>query len=153
MKNSYYAYLAFACLIVSACTATPAGKLTPNDFYSKTFAVNDSVDQARNNLLNGIRTCGHETGKVFNVIHHGRPDCLPKDNQGGITCDLYIDIGNAGNDYVSGRIIFEPIERHKTEATIGAIKRFAKKDRMINAWHLFIQGRENKVCSGTDKKS
>jgi len=141
--------LSIACILcstlIASCSATPAGKLTEKDFYSKTINVTYNADKAAHKFLEGLRYCGHETGAVFGVVHHGKPNCLPPTSSGKITCDLYMDLGNAGNKYVSGRVAFNP-NKKGTEVTIGAINRFSKKDDMINAWEKFIHGEAKDVC-------
>ncbi len=139
------------CAFLAGCATPPPGRLTEKDVITRKITVSGNVQQVMGNLHEGCRYCGVSTGNILFVTHHGNPRATPIRENGTASCDMYIPVqeGYKGQEMLLGVIEFKPIDKKNTEVTLKLVKKFGNfgnKDKIMNAWELFVQGRHKEVC-------
>lgn len=132
---------------LSACTTTPPGKLSANDFVSRSLTIQEPVTKSVSIFYEGFRYCGPSDGGVFIVLFYGVPECSPPSSEGSVTCDLYVPTSTGGRSgVVMGRATFSPIPEG-TNAVLSVRSYAANKDRILDSWERFATGKAKLVCS------
>lgn len=135
-------------LLLTAC-ATPPGKLTDSDFTSRTVTLDTSIPASLDNMHQGFRFCGPESGGLIFVTLHGSPVCLPARQDGFVLCDVYVGSRARPSDFVLGRIELSP-----TLAGTSAVLRVQTwahgTDDVLRSWEMFLRGRGKEVCPAVD---
>lgn len=131
---------------IAGC-ATPPGKLTEEDFVSKTVAFSEPLPEVLGNFYEGLRYCGPHTGAIIFVTHHGIPECSPPRANGSVTCDLYMgSVGGGRSDFVLGRADFIPTEARTVVKFHVQTDPGWGDERIFSAWEKFAAGNAEEVC-------
>jgi hypothetical protein len=139
--------IAFLIIPVWGCVTAPVGKLTEGDFLSREIHLNMPISRAYNQLHDGLRYCGPRSkGIVIFATRWGLPECSSFREDGAVSCDLFLEgIDDKATNRIVGRIELKPGD-NGTRAVLMVRHSATKKDEILKAYELFLNGDAKDVC-------